>query len=103
VSWLPTDLTASSVASGSWAAVRAGDRDIVVTRIADVVYAVEDRCSHAGCPFSEDSEIDGPIVVCDCHGSEFDIRSGVVVRPPASRPIATFPARVTDGIIEVDL
>ena len=66
-------------------------------------YAVEDRCSHAGCAFSEDGAIDGAHVICDCHGSEFDLRTGAVVRPPAVVPIATFSVRIADGRVEVEV
>lgn len=65
-------------------------------------YAIEDRCSHAGCSFIDDGQIDGFHAICDCHGSEFDVRTGQVVRPPAREPIRTFPVRTNDGRIEVE-
>lgn len=68
-----------------------------------VWFAFEDRCSHAGCAFSEDGELDGTTVICGCHGSEFDVTTGRVIRSPAERPIATFATRLVDGHIEVDL
>lgn len=58
-------------------------------------YAIEDRCSHAGCRFSEDGEIDEFRVICDCHGSEFDVRTGDRLAPPAVDPIATFGVRIS--------
>jgi nitrite reductase/ring-hydroxylating ferredoxin subunit len=66
-------------------------------------YAVEDRCSHAGCSFVDDGEIDGFHAICNCHGSEFDVRTGRPLRSPAREPIATFPVRTNDGRIEVEL
>ncbi len=66
-------------------------------------YAIADRCSHAGCAFSEDGEIDGHVVICNCHGSEFDIRTGEVLAPPAREPIAVFPVRHTDRGLEIEL
>jgi nitrite reductase/ring-hydroxylating ferredoxin subunit len=65
-------------------------------------FAVEDRCSHAGCRFSEDGEIDGDRVICDCHGSEFDVTTGRPLVGPAVDPIATFRVRVTSGTLEVE-
>ena len=65
-------------------------------------HAIEDRCSHAGCEFSTDGTVEGPHVICECHGSEFDVRTGEVLRPPAQVPIAVFPARVAEGVIEVE-
>jgi nitrite reductase/ring-hydroxylating ferredoxin subunit len=79
-----------------------GER-ILVARAEDRWYAVEDRCSHAGCAFSTDGELDGTNVICNCHGSEFDLRTGEVLVPPAFDPIRTFRVRVTDGRLEVEL
>lgn len=66
-------------------------------------WAWEDRCSHAGCSFSDDGEIDGLTAICNCHGSEFDIRSGRALRKPADRPIRVFDTRVRGGHLEVDV
>lgn len=76
---------------------------VVLVRLDDGWSAVEDRCGHAGCPFSTDGRLEDGRLVCDCHGSEFDPRTGAVLRPPARRPVAVFAARVgPDGRIEVD-
>jgi nitrite reductase/ring-hydroxylating ferredoxin subunit len=66
-------------------------------------YAIEDRCSHAGCAFSADGELDGTTLICDCHGSEFDIRTGEPLVMPANQPIRSYAVRETDGRLEVEL
>jgi nitrite reductase/ring-hydroxylating ferredoxin subunit len=66
-------------------------------------FAIEDRCSHAGCAFSTDGELDGTTLICDCHGSEFDIRTGEPLVMPANEPIRSYPVRETDGRLEVEL
>ena len=71
--------------------------------------AIEDRCSHADCPFSSDGALElapdgtGGRAICDCHGSEFDLRTGAVLRGPADRPIAVFPVAERDGRLEVEV
>jgi nitrite reductase/ring-hydroxylating ferredoxin subunit len=99
--WHPCDLTAEQVHAAEWCPLTVAGRAIVVVALEDGLAAIEDRCSHAGCAFSSDGWRDGGRVICDCHGSEFDIRTGAVVRPPASRPIGTFATRVVDGRVEV--
>ena len=42
-------------------------------------------------------------VVCPRHGSRFDIRSGRPLTLPAYLPVATYPVRVRDGLVVVDL
>jgi len=66
-------------------------------------FAVEGRCTHAGCAFHEDASLEAGTIVCNCHGSEFDLRSGAVRRGPADEPIRTYPVRITGDRLEVEL
>jgi nitrite reductase/ring-hydroxylating ferredoxin subunit len=52
-------------------------------------WAVVDRyCPHARCSLVRDGEVvDGSVLVCNCHGSEFDLRTGEVLLDPAERPL----------------
>jgi nitrite reductase/ring-hydroxylating ferredoxin subunit len=84
-------------------AVRIAGWDVLMIDTEAGWLAVEDRCSHADCSFSADGEVDGSTVICNCHGSEFDLRTGDVLVPPAFDPIRTFPVRSTDGRLEVEL
>lgn len=89
-------------AATPWLARRAGVEDVALALVDGRPFAVEDRCSHAGCPFSEDAELIDGLVSCNCHGSEFQPLSGAVVRGPAERPIRTFPVRVVGDHVEVE-
>lgn len=50
------------------------------------LYAFDDACTHMGCSLGE-GKIEGTIVTCPCHGSQFDVTSGGVIRGPAQRPV----------------
>lgn len=50
------------------------------------VYAFDDTCTHMGCSLAM-GELDGTTVTCACHGSQFDVTSGAVLRGPAERPV----------------
>ncbi|MEP6972542.1 MAG: Rieske (2Fe-2S) protein [Actinomycetota bacterium] len=58
----------------------------------------EDRCTHARCSFVNDGgEVaDGTVLICACHGSEFDLRDGSVLEGPATAALAIIPLAV-DG------
>jgi nitrite reductase/ring-hydroxylating ferredoxin subunit len=86
-----------------WLALTVAGIDVVVGAVDGAWYCVEDRCTHAGCAFSEDADLVGAEIVCNCHGSEFDLRTGALLRGPAERPVRTFPVRVTGDRIEIDL
>jgi nitrite reductase/ring-hydroxylating ferredoxin subunit len=77
--------------------------DLLIARVDEAFFAVEDRCAHAGCRFSEDGELAGSELICNCHGSEYDVRTGEVLRGPADRSIRAIPVRVAGDRLEVDL
>jgi nitrite reductase/ring-hydroxylating ferredoxin subunit len=57
-----------------------------VTNTGGRLYAFDDTCTHMGCSLS-DGELEGTTVTCACHGSQFDVTSGDVLRGPAQRPV----------------
>jgi nitrite reductase/ring-hydroxylating ferredoxin subunit len=83
-------------------AVVARETPVLLLRHTDGFHAIHDRCSHRGCPLS-DGEIDGHVVTCACHGSQFDVTDGSVVRGPATAGQPVFEAREVEGRIEVRL
>ena len=50
------------------------------------LYVFDDACTHMGCSLGEGT-LEGAIVTCPCHGSQFDVTSGAVIRGPAQRPV----------------
>lgn len=75
---------------------------VVLTKWEGQVYAFEDVCSHDGEEISC-GELEGPIIRCPRHFAEFDIRTGAVIRLPATEPIAVYPIQIKNGIVEVNL
>lgn len=75
---------------------------VVVCRFRDEYFAVHNLCSHALATF-DDGRMRGYRLMCPLHGATFDIRDGSVAGAPATRPIQSYPLRVVDGSIEVDL
>jgi 3-phenylpropionate/trans-cinnamate dioxygenase ferredoxin component len=68
------------------------------------LYAIEDRCSHDDGPLCEgDWEPELCSVVCPRHGSRFDLETGIPMSLPAFEPVATFPVKVRDGMIVVEV
>jgi 3-phenylpropionate/trans-cinnamate dioxygenase ferredoxin subunit len=84
--------------------VRAGDLVIGVYNCDGAFYAIEDRCSHDDGPLCEgDFEPDGCVAICPRHGARFDVRTGQALTLPAYLPVDTFPARVEDGVVRVEV
>jgi 3-phenylpropionate/trans-cinnamate dioxygenase ferredoxin subunit len=90
--------------AGTMKLVHAGEISVGVYNVGGELYAIEDRCSHDDGPLVEgDWEPDEAIVVCPRHGATFDIRTGKALTLPAYLPVDTFPVRVADGLVKVDV
>ncbi len=82
--------------------VEIGEHAFAIFRLDDGVYALDDICSHEYSRLSE-GELWDDEVYCPKHGSRFDIRSGSVRSFPAFKPVNSYPVKVEDGKVYVDL
>lgn len=80
--------------------VQVGDTPVLLVRDGDEVLALHDRCSHRGCSLAGGDVEDGAIV-CPCHGSRFDLRSGAILQGPATAPQPVLQTRTRGGRVEV--
>ena len=62
---------------------------IAVFRVAGRLHAVRDECPHAGASLA-DGELQGTIITCPRHGSQFDVATGARERGPSDFPIRTY-------------
>ncbi len=89
---------------GSVTIVQAGSIKVCVYNLGGELYALEDRCSHDDGPLCEgDFDEETGEVTCPRHGARFDIRSGRALSLPAYIAVDTFPVRVENGAILVDV
>lgn len=76
------------------------DVQVAVFNLNGEYYAIEDVCTHDYAPLA-DAKLEGDQIICPRHGARFCIRTGAVKAPPAYEPVATFPVRVHEGMIQV--
>ena len=69
-----------------------GDR-VVLANSDGQIYALAELCTHAECPLSE-GELDGEEMVCPCHGSRFNVKTGEVLSLPANEPLAVYNVQI---------
>ena len=93
-------MMAADIAPGTCKTGRVGGKDVAVFNVEGEFYAVQANCTHAGGPLCEGS-IWGAIVTCPWHTSEFNVRTGEVVSPPAEHPLVTYPVTVENGMITI--
>src|ERR1700693_915742 len=75
---------------------------ICLANVAGSLFGFGDACTHGGCPLSE-GMLTGSVLQCRCHGSEFDVTTGLVLLGPAEDPLQCYPVRSVSGQVEVDL
>jgi nitrite reductase/ring-hydroxylating ferredoxin subunit len=75
---------------------------ITVARVHDHLYAFDDMCTCTDerCPLSA-GLLDHTTVMCQCHGSRYDITTGATLSGPATKPLATYAVQEIDGNVQV--
>ena len=77
-------------------------RRISVARVADRLYAFDDLCTCAeqACPLSG-GLLTGTTIMCQCHGSRYDVTTGAVTVGPATQALASYEVQEVDGSIQI--
>jgi len=104
------------LSEGTMKEVVAEGRKILLAKVGDRYYAADNRCPHMGAKLSEGT-LEGVIVTCPRHGSEFDLSDGGVVRwlktsglistvskalkPP--RPLVTYRVKVEEDRMLIEI
>jgi 3-phenylpropionate/trans-cinnamate dioxygenase ferredoxin subunit len=82
---------------GLRAVAAAGGRLILLARVGDRFFALDDTCNHSGCLLSG-GRLVGALVRCPCHGMEFDVRTGALASvPQLCEDQRSYPVAVEDG------
>lgn len=79
-----------------------GARHVLVYRTRTGLFATDRRCTHQGGDLLR-GYLDGDVIECPVHQGRFNIRTGAALNAPACEPLVTYPVRVRDGKIEIEL
>lgn len=85
---------------GASCTVHADGVFIVVFNVDGRYYAIEDCCSHEEELLSIGT-LEGCEITCPRHGARFSVVTGEALSEPAYEPVATFPVRVSGGMVQV--
>jgi 3-phenylpropionate/trans-cinnamate dioxygenase ferredoxin subunit len=90
--------------------------EVLVARVGGNYYVADNRCPHMGGRLSQ-GKLEGTVVTCPLHGSQFDLKDGKVVRwlkgggfmsrvgkaLKSPKPLTVYKAQVKDGQIMIEL
>ena len=93
---------ASDLAEGEARVFEVDNIPIALCNVDGKFYAIENVCTHDDGPLGE-GELFGTEIECPRHGARFDVTTGEVRKPPAYMAVKTFPVRVENGEVFVDI
>jgi nitrite reductase/ring-hydroxylating ferredoxin subunit len=80
------------------------DVTLLLVRAGENLFAIGNQCTHQGAPLDKGVvKIAGSVrtVTCPAHGSTFNLETGKVMRPPASKPEPVYDVKVEGGRVYV--
>jgi nitrite reductase/ring-hydroxylating ferredoxin subunit len=78
------------------------EREVLVINSEGKYYCLDARCTHAGAPLAEGT-LDGEVLTCPWHGSQFRITDGKVLRGPTTKELRTYSLLVRDDFLFIEL
>jgi nitrite reductase/ring-hydroxylating ferredoxin subunit/uncharacterized membrane protein len=73
---------------------------VIVFRHDGVIVALDAQCPHRGAPMAE-GDLDGDVLTCPWHGSQFHVPDGTLLHGPSTFPLPAYECRSVDGAVEV--
>jgi len=75
---------------------------ISIARVKDHLYAFDDLCTCGAerCPLSG-GMLNGTMIMCQCHGSRFDITTGAVINGPATEALNVYEVQEVGGSLHI--
>ena len=81
---------------------RVRGREVLAVNISGTVFCLDGRCSHAGAPLSEGT-LEGEVLTCPWHYSQYNVTTGEVLRGPADKPLHVYKVEEKENDLYVDL
>jgi 3-phenylpropionate/trans-cinnamate dioxygenase ferredoxin subunit len=77
---------------------------VLLLKADDDIFAIGNQCTHQGAGLDRGVvKIAGSVrtVTCPAHGSMFNLETGKLMRPPATKPVPVYDVKVEDGRVFV--
>lgn len=92
----------ADVSEGDIKKVEVGGEPVALYKVNGEIYATSNICTHEQCELDENHTMHGDVVECTCHGSQFNVKTGANVLPPAAEPLKTYRVSVEGDEVFVE-
>jgi 3-phenylpropionate/trans-cinnamate dioxygenase ferredoxin subunit len=77
-------------------------KPVLLVNLENEYYAIGGKCAHWGCMLI-DGKLEDSRIRCKCHGSTFELKTGAVIKGPATKPEPSYRVKVENGEIYVEV
>ena len=77
---------ARDIGAGEMRVFDVAGTQVNIASVGGQLHAFDDTCTHRACSLGK-GKLEGTTVTCPCHGSQFDVTTGEVLRGPAQQPV----------------
>ncbi|HEV7614096.1 MAG TPA: non-heme iron oxygenase ferredoxin subunit [Steroidobacteraceae bacterium] len=91
-----------TMSEGTMLAVSAPGKRLIVYRTRRGYFATDRRCTHQAADLMR-GYFDGDIIECPVHQGRFNVCTGAALSAPASTPLKTYPVKIEQGRIFVEV
>ena len=90
------------VPAGSMKKFYLREQEFLVVNLNGQFYCLDGRCTHAGAPLAEGT-LEGEVLTCPWHYSQFKITDGSVINGPAKKSLNVYRYEIKDGQLLLEL
>lgn len=80
----------SDVKEGQLKKVMVGNDPVALFNVSGMIFATTNICTHEQCELDQNYVMHGEEVECTCHGSQYNVKTGVNTLPPSAEPLKTY-------------
>ena len=93
----------TDLAPGSMRTFRVKGKQVALANVDGEYFAVDDSCTHNGCSLGTEGVLDGNVIICGCHGGQFDVTNGKVMAPPPEKNTRSYTVKIADGNVYLEI
>ena len=88
------------VENGQHRVVDIDDTEVVIFKVDNDFFAIENVCSHDGGEIGSGA-LENSEIICPRHGARFCIKTGDVKSPPAYEGVESYAVRIENNIVQI--